>query len=402
MEKLRLARAGPEVVLRVLGVDAALDGVAADMDVLLGEGQGQPRGHPQLLLHQVHPGNQLGDGVLHLDAGVHLDEIELPLGGQDELHRPRPHIARGFGGGHGGPAHLLPQLGGQGPGGGLLDQLLAAALDGAVPLPQVDHVALAVRHDLKFNVPGGEDQLLQIHLPVAKAGDGLGLGSVIGALQPLGAVHLAHSPSAAAGRRLQQHGIAHLFGQLLGLLHVPQGAVGAGDHRHPRLLGQGAGGGLAAHFSDHVAAGADVLQPRLYAPVGKVRVLRQKAIAGVDGVAAGGQGRRQDGVLVQIAVRRPGGTHAQRPGGDLGVEGALVGGGIDAHRLDVQLPAGPDHPQGDLSPVGDQHALEHSFKPSECGTAAPQSPRPRRPGPGPPPPRSRRGRGSRSSSSWPR
>ena len=43
MEELRLARAGTEAVGRVLGVDAALDGVALELHVLLGQGQGQLR-----------------------------------------------------------------------------------------------------------------------------------------------------------------------------------------------------------------------------------------------------------------------------------------------------------------------------------------------------------------------
>jgi hypothetical protein len=35
-------------------------------------------GDAQLRLDQVDAGDGLGDGVLHLDAGVHLDEVELP------------------------------------------------------------------------------------------------------------------------------------------------------------------------------------------------------------------------------------------------------------------------------------------------------------------------------------
>ena len=298
MEKLRLAGAGPEVLLRVLGVDAALDGVAGHPDVLLGEGQGQARGHPQLLLHQIHSGDQLGDRVLHLDAGVHLNEVELPIRREHKFHRARSHIARGLGGGHGGRSHLGPQLGVQGPGGGFLHQLLAAALDGAVPLPQVDHMALGVRHNLKLNVPGVEDQLFQVHLPVAEAGDGLGLGGLVGPLQLLGGVHLAHAPASAAGGGLEQDGVSHLLSQLPGLLDALQGAVRAGHHGHPRLLGQGAGGRLAAHAADDVPGGTDVLKARLDAAVGKVRVLRQKAVARMEGVAAGGLGRRQQGVLV--------------------------------------------------------------------------------------------------------
>jgi hypothetical protein len=59
--------AGQEVVGRVLGVDAAFDGVAALAEIRLGEGQRLPRGDPDLQLDQIDAGHQLGDGVLHLE-----------------------------------------------------------------------------------------------------------------------------------------------------------------------------------------------------------------------------------------------------------------------------------------------------------------------------------------------
>ncbi len=37
-------------------------------------------GDPQLPAYQIKAGDQLGDGVLDLDAGIHFDEIEVTLG----------------------------------------------------------------------------------------------------------------------------------------------------------------------------------------------------------------------------------------------------------------------------------------------------------------------------------
>ena len=48
---------------RVLAGDADLRG-----------GQGVALGDEDLGAHQIHAGHHLGDGVLHLDAGVHLDK----------------------------------------------------------------------------------------------------------------------------------------------------------------------------------------------------------------------------------------------------------------------------------------------------------------------------------------
>ena len=77
VEEVHMSGGGPEVMVGVLGVDAALNGVAMELHLVLGHRQGQPGGHPNLLPHQVQPGDHLGDRVLHLDTGVHLYEVKL-------------------------------------------------------------------------------------------------------------------------------------------------------------------------------------------------------------------------------------------------------------------------------------------------------------------------------------
>ena len=74
-----------EVAIRVFGVDSAFDrGPAAD-DVGLLERQPLAGGDADLRLDQVDAGNHLGHGVLDLDAGVDLDEIEVVVLIDDEL-----------------------------------------------------------------------------------------------------------------------------------------------------------------------------------------------------------------------------------------------------------------------------------------------------------------------------
>ena len=57
---------------------------------------------------------------------------------------------------------------------------------------------------------------------------------------------------------------------------------------------------------------------------------------------------------VQVALGRRRLADADRLVGELEVRGVGVGGGIDARRLDAQLAAGADDPQGDLAAVGDE------------------------------------------------
>ena len=82
---LDLAGAGPEIVPRILGVDAALDGMAGGLDVALRQFQRLAHRDENLLLHQIDAGDLLGDGVLDLDALVDLEEVEFALVIDDEL-----------------------------------------------------------------------------------------------------------------------------------------------------------------------------------------------------------------------------------------------------------------------------------------------------------------------------
>jgi hypothetical protein len=91
------------------------------------------------------PGDLFGHGMLHLDARVHLDEVEVARAIDEELDRAGARVA-------GRPRRprrrpcpsLCAMLVGQARGGRLLDQLLVAALDGAVAFAEVDDLAVAV------------------------------------------------------------------------------------------------------------------------------------------------------------------------------------------------------------------------------------------------------------------
>src|SRR5262249_23364520 len=144
------ARRGHEG-LRVLGVDAALHGVAADLHVALAVGEALAAGDQQLRLHQVDAGDELGDRVLDLDAGVHLDEVELAVL-VEELHGAGAAVADRLARLHAALAHEAPLADGDARGRGLLDDLLVAALHGAVALAEVDDVAVPVRQHLELDV----------------------------------------------------------------------------------------------------------------------------------------------------------------------------------------------------------------------------------------------------------
>ena len=101
------AGSGQEVSQRVLGVEAALDGVPAGLRAGL---NGLPHGHEELQPDEVRPGDHLGHGVFHLEAGVHLDEEETAFLVHKELHCAGVHVPGGLGDGHSGVTDPRPKL----------------------------------------------------------------------------------------------------------------------------------------------------------------------------------------------------------------------------------------------------------------------------------------------------
>jgi hypothetical protein len=90
-----------------------------------------------------------------------------------ELNRSGPDIVGGGGDLQRMGAKLLALGACQVGGGRALDDLLVAALDRAVALEQVDHVAVCVAQHLHLDMARALDQLLQIDLVLAEGGLGL-------------------------------------------------------------------------------------------------------------------------------------------------------------------------------------------------------------------------------------
>lgn len=86
-----LSGVGSKVVGGVLGGDTALDGIAVLPDGLL-VGNADIRGtegialrHQNLSLHQVHTCDHLSDSMLHLNTGIHFNEIVTAVPVHQEL-----------------------------------------------------------------------------------------------------------------------------------------------------------------------------------------------------------------------------------------------------------------------------------------------------------------------------
>ena len=87
------ARGGQEVAARVLAVDPELERVPARGRVVV-EAQLLALGDAELLAHEVDAAGLLGDRVLHLQAGVDLEEADDAVGADQVLDRARAVVVR--------------------------------------------------------------------------------------------------------------------------------------------------------------------------------------------------------------------------------------------------------------------------------------------------------------------
>ena len=170
------------------------------------------RRHPELPLDEVEAGDELGDGMLDLQARVHLQEEELAVLVQ-ELHRPGVDVAARLGDGDGGGAHGLADLVGEVGRRALLDELLVPPLARAVALAQPQRVAVGVGEDLHLDVAGPRKVLLQVDLGPAEIRLRLALGRLHGLGDFIGPVDDLHPPAAAAEGGLDGHGPAELLAE---------------------------------------------------------------------------------------------------------------------------------------------------------------------------------------------
>ena len=209
--------------------------------------------------------------MFDLDAGVHLDEVEIARGVDDELDRAGVGVVGGADQPDGRVAHRRAGCGIEPRGGALLDQFLVPPLHRAIALPQVDDVAVVVGDHLDLDVAGMLDVFFEIDVAVAERGLGLGLGLLEGGLQRQIVQGDAHAAPAAAGRRLDQHRKTQLVGQRHGLRLALDQSLAAGHGGDVDFLGQFSGGVLVAHQGHRLVRRPDELDLATAANLGEMR-----------------------------------------------------------------------------------------------------------------------------------
>ncbi len=186
------------------------------------------------------------------------------------------------------------------------------------------------------------------------------------AWQFVGLVDHAHAAAAAAGRRLDDHRIADLFGHRQAPLPASSSTPGdPGSTGTPISRMKARARSLTPIRRITSGRGPMNLMPEASQTSREAGVLAQEAVAGVDGIDVGDFGGADDGGHVQIAARALGRADADGLVGEAHVGAVAVGLGIDGDGLDSQFLAGADDANGNFAPVGDEDLLKRRGRQTE-------------------------------------
>ena len=285
--------------------------MAGEGDVSLREGERAALGDVELLRYEVEAGRRLRDGMLDLDPRVDLEEGErLPVDVDEELDGPEAPVAETPAQPQRRLVHRRAQPSGELRGGGLLEELLIAALDRAVTLADVQD-PLAVREELDLDVPAPGHVALQVDGAVLEGAACLGHRQLEGEGELAGMGDEPHPAPAAPADRLHEHRQAGALQHRLGLGRVPDLAAGedrqaGGDRCSPGLQ-------LVAEHAKVRGGRPDEEEAGFGAGVRERRVLREEAVTGMDRGRPGRQRGPHDGVHRQVAPLGRGWSEAHHP-----------------------------------------------------------------------------------------
>src|SRR3989338_1194428 len=355
-----LAEARQEAILRVFRVDTELHGEAAKPDILLLVLQFMAVGDANLFLHNVDAGNGFRHGVFDLDAGVHFHEIEIVILVEKEFDGARVFIAHGTGGLDAQVADVCALFRRDLLRRGNLDQLLVAALDRAVALEQMDHVAVAVTQHLHFDVLRVNHAFLQKNFRLAECLAGFRNHPFVVADQFFIVITTANAAPATAISGFEHHGIADLVGQHACLFNVFEVAVAARHtgnascyHSVTRLY-------LVTHLTDDIRVRPDEFDVAARANFRQFRILGKKAITRMQRIASRSDGQIDDVMRIEIAGDR---FRADVVGfvSLFYVQRMTIGISVDGDRFDAHFRAGTYNADGYFTAVGDEYFVNHTL-----------------------------------------
>ena len=336
------ARGGQVVAVRVLGVEAALEGVALRVVTSsCGRAGGSPARHLELQPHEIEAGDRFRHGVLDLQPRVHLQEVEAARRRRAGTRRcprsrspaaraaatPAAHSASRWSSRRGPGSASPPRPSGAGAGSS------TRARRGARPGPA------ASARTCTSTCRGRSRRRSRTIASSPKADSRLApAGRERRARNPRGraTTRMPLPPPPRDGLIITGQPMRSGLGEQGGVLLVV--AVVARHHGHARRGHEPPRALLVAHPPVHAARRAheDEAGPRHR--VGEVAVLAQEPVAGMDRVGPRATGRVEHRVDREVRRAPPPRGRWRRPRRTRGRAAPRVGFGIDGHRGEARGP----------------------------------------------------------------
>ena len=317
---------------------------------------------PDLLAHDVDPGDELRHRMLDLETAVDLDEVERAVRTDEELERACVAVADRLARARDRRLHCLSCLRIERRRRRFLDELLMSPLDRALALSQRQHATGSVAEHLNLDVTSGRDELLDVDRAVPERSLRLGARPGEGVFELVFREDEPHAFPSTSRRCFKQDWKAGGCSRAAQRLR-PDLTVGARNQRDARLAQRLLRAHLVAHLLDDVRRRPDEDEIVVHTRAHEFGVLGEEPIAGMDRVAVRRLRGGDDVRDLQVALRGRRGADAHRVVGQPHMERIAVGRGVDGDSLDPELVRSTDHPDGDLASVGDQHPIEHGHEP---------------------------------------
>src|SRR5690606_37284387 len=126
--------------------------MSADMKLLLRQRKGFSLCNRDLFFDKINSSDHLGNGMFHLEPGIHFQKIEIKLLVNNELDRSNTRVLTGFYESECTLTHLFPNLRRENNARCLFDDFLMSALDRTFTFEEVYAVSMFVCQDLDLDV----------------------------------------------------------------------------------------------------------------------------------------------------------------------------------------------------------------------------------------------------------
>ena len=268
--------------------------------------------HFYLHAHKVQSGDELGDRMFHLQAGIHFEEVVIQVGIYQEFNSSGTHIVTGSGHIDRTFAHGLPHALADHCTGCFFHQFLMPSLDAAFSFKEVDHIAMSVGHHLHFNMPRTGHEFLDEDRTIAERTFRLAHGTMHLLFHFCSILHHTHTFPTSTGTGFDKDRIAGFFSHIQGFFNIADSMICSRHHGNTKILHRLLGFDLTAHSFNAFRIRTDKDEPGLLHLSGESGILAEKSVTRMDGISTGLFGNGND--LIAQEVRLITGRRTQQHG----------------------------------------------------------------------------------------